>query len=69
MSAQQVKTCCVHKLPPCDNNSFTSKELEELHHDTVVRANHEAAFEPNKSGLKGKPHVFESWSDFIIIFD
>jgi hypothetical protein len=49
--------------------SFTSKELEKLHHDTVVRANHEAAFEPNKSGLKGKPHVFESWSDFIIIFD
>jgi hypothetical protein len=39
--------------------SFTSKELEELDHDTAVRANHEAAFEPNKSGLKGKPHVFE----------
>jgi hypothetical protein len=33
----------------------------------AVRANQEAAFEPNKSGLKGKPHVFESWSDSIII--
>jgi len=33
----------------------------------VVRANQEAAFEPIKSCLKGKPHVFESWSEYLII--
>jgi hypothetical protein len=33
----------------------------------VVRANQKAAFEPIKSGLEGKPHVFESRSDSIII--
>jgi len=44
------------------------KELEELHHDTAVRANQDAALELIKSRLKGKPHVFESWSDFIIYF-
>ena len=34
----------------------------------VVRANQEAASEPIKAVLKGKPHVFESWSDFIIYY-
>jgi hypothetical protein len=34
--------------------NFTSKELEELHHDTVVRANHEAVLELIKGHLKRK---------------
>ena len=32
-----------------------------------ARANQKAALEPVNAVLKGKPHVFESWSDFIII--
>jgi hypothetical protein len=33
---------------------FNSKELEELQNNMAVRANQEAALEPNKSGLKRK---------------
>ena len=33
---------------------FNSKELEELQNNMTVRANQEAALEPNKSGLKRK---------------
>jgi hypothetical protein len=69
MSAQEVKSCCVHKLPSYDNNRFrfTSKELAELHDDTAVRANHEQLWNLLKAILKRKPHVFGSWSGFIII--
>jgi hypothetical protein len=56
MSAQEVKSCCVHKVPSYYNNrfSFSSKELEELHDDTAARANQEAALELIKSYLKRK---------------
>jgi hypothetical protein len=58
-SAQEVKACCVYRndeLPPSDNNRyiFNSKELGELQNNMTVRANQEAALEPNKSGLKRK---------------
>jgi len=63
-SAQEVKACCVHRndeLPPCMiiGNSSASREQRQSNH-MVVRANQEAAFEPIKSCLEGKPHVFES---------
>ena len=58
-SAQWVKAYCVYRndeLPSYDDNRyiFNSKELEELRNDMTVRANQEAALEPNKSGLKRK---------------
>jgi hypothetical protein len=58
-SAQEVKACCVYRsdeLPLYDNDRyiFNSKELEELHDDTAVRANQEVALELIKSHLKRK---------------
>jgi hypothetical protein len=66
-SAQEVKACCVYRndeLPPYDNNRyiFNSKELEELQNNMTVRANQEAALEPNKSATIDGETVFTRFS-------
>ena len=45
-----------------------SIEFDDLQPNRVaVRANQKAALELVNAALKGKPHIFESWSEFILV--
>ncbi|MGB8036290.1 MAG: hypothetical protein WCF03_20940 [Nitrososphaeraceae archaeon] len=45
-----------------------SVEFDDLQPNRmIIRANKKAALEPVNAALKGKPHIFESWSELILV--